>query len=918
MTSGDGEVPVKYRIKSKDVDMPSRASVRLPPLVLAAAVSVAALALAWRPALAAMGGEAARQAVGQAGAELRPRVLTGEHDGFSRLVVQLPREVDYRLEQEACGGRIVLTRQGAWPVEELNGGWLRRVWNFRSDGEGRALAFEWACGSSAQAWRERGMVIVDIGAAPMPGRKPGSPAPLPADAEAVLVAGSGEAGGEAEPEPAVPAMPAAFDPGPFALVSSARAETVLPGPLPSETLPPEPPAAGPAGAPTSLLPDASTAARAAPPPEREAVVLPEAVPETPVAASPSPSDGDLEAAVRDGVARALAAFEEEKAAAAAPEAAAPEAVATGTPVAETTASVAEPARGPDEPAGIGLMDVTAWAAGDDRAARIVELTQAAAAAESEARVEALLGLVRLHLAHAMPEEGLAALEAALDAAGTEGSADQRRALRIAGDALRVLAGGADPEDSVFVRLDPPSSADHRLWRAAVLAGPDARPQDWSRARADLPEALRRLLAYPGDLRARLLTRLADGAAAVGDADSLDRIVLEMLTMDAGFAQDRRLDFYRGLVAELRGQQPAALVRYDAAAGAEGPFGRRAQLRAVELRRLSGELDEAGAVEALERLRFAWRGDEVEASTLAALGQAYLRAERTDLVLEMLDRLGRRFAGTPRGNEAAASAGVLISSLLDRPDADTPAQAMYLNRRHAALIEVVDTDGTLRRRLADRLARAGLSLEAGRLLAGLAEDGPEAAREAAALDLAELLLRTDRAGDALAVLAGTSDAGTGDGASALRRALLRGEALAVSNRPLEALDALRDLPGADAARLRARTLFAAGEWRAASAAYDALLDLEGAAALRADDVARLGLAAFRAGDLPAVRDAAARYRPILSGTRWDGLLDILAADAAPFDPAFLGEDEVARQLALADGILGVAGRWGGGAGAVPSQ
>lgn len=886
--------------------MPPKAQARFPNLFSAAAATVAAtavvaLALAWRPA-------AARETA----PDLRPRVFTGEHDGFSRVVVQVPRGTGARLEQEACGARIVLSRPGDWPTGELNGGWLQRVWNFRPAEEGRALSFDWACGSSAKSWRERDLLIVDVGTVPLPGRKPGSP--VPPEPQAVLVAGA--TGEEVPDEP----------PSSFGLVSSARAQAfALPRPAeqaveeeaaasaePAAPIPPDP-----IGTPMSLVPEASEAVRPEPPaPSAPAEDMAPAVAAEDVAApaaeAPSPSaDEDFEAAVRDGVQKALAAFEAERAASSMDASEASSASAAEPPAPQ--APVAAAAADPDEPRAIGMMDVSDWAEGD-RAARIADLTQAAGTAEGEARVEALLELARLHLAHSMPEEGLAAVAAA----GDEGAPGLRRSLRIAGDALRVLRGDADPAASVFVRLDPPSSADHRLWRAAALAGPGAGSDGWRKARLDLPEALRRLLAYPGDLRAHLLTRLADGAAAQGDAESLDRIVLEMLTMDAGFAQDRRLDFYRGLVAELRSDAPGALARYDAASEVAGPFARRAQLRAVELRRRGGELDEAGAVEALERLRFAWRGDEVEASTLEALGHAYLRAGRTDLVLEMLDRIGRRFTGTPHGREAAASARALISSLIGRSDPGTAAQALFLNRRHGDLIAVIDEDGSLRRRLAARLAQEGLSLEAGRLLASLAEDGPEEGRAAAALDLAELMLRTDRAGDALAVLSEAAGGEVGGEPSMLRRALLRGEALAVLNRPLEALDALRDLPGAEAARLRARILFAAGEWRGASAAYDALLDLEGAAALRADDVARLGLAAFRAGDLPAVRDAAARYRPVLAGTRWAGLLDILAEDAEPFDPAFLGEDEVVRQLALAEGILGLAGRWSSPAGAPPGQ
>jgi hypothetical protein len=251
-----------------------KAQARFPNLLsVAAATAVVTLAFAWRPA-AAQG----------TAPDLRPRVFTGEHDGFSRVVVQAPRGTGARLEQEACGARVVLSRPGDWPTGELNGGWLRRIWNFRPAEEGRALSFDWVCGSSAKSWRERDMLIVDVGAVPMPGRKPGSP--VPPDPRAVPVAGTV---GEEEMAPAAP-------PASFGLVSAAQARTLASQPAeqaveeeatasaePAAPVPPDP-----VGVPMSLVPESSEAVWPEPPMTPAPAVAAVAAPAVAPAAETSP------------------------------------------------------------------------------------------------------------------------------------------------------------------------------------------------------------------------------------------------------------------------------------------------------------------------------------------------------------------------------------------------------------------------------------------------------------------------------------------------------------------------------------------------------------------------------------------------------------------------------------------------------
>jgi hypothetical protein len=532
-----------------------------------------------------------------------------------------------------------------------------------------------------------------------------------------------------------------------------------------------------------------------------------------------------------------------------------------------------------------MLDVARWGAGDF-AERGRELRMAAAAGDPAGRVAALLELARFLFAHAMVEEGTGAIEAAGDA----GTAEQRHQLRILRDAFSILDGSAIPDETVFVRRTPVDSADHLLWRSAALAG--AGPAAWAEIRPTLPEALRRLLTYPGHLRALLLVRLADGAAA-GDADGLERIVVEMTTLDAVDRSPGVIDYYEGRTAELRGRLDAALGHYDAAAAAGGRFGRMARLAAIGLRHRQDLLDAAGALAALESLRYAWRGDDVEAATLAELGSAYLAVGRTDLALTALDLLGRRFGADEHGRAATASALALLGELAGRV---VPAELVYLSRRHERLLARVDAGGELRRRLAASLAGAGFSIEARRLLFSLVEGGSTPAAADARLDLARLWLGADRPADALAVLGG----GGGGGEAG---ALLKAEASMLVGDHIQALDALRGLEGPEAARLRGRTLVAAGEWHAAPASF-----IDAVAAVSApepDDVARLALAALRTGDAAALGEAV-RHRQVLEGTRWDGLLDALAA--APDGAA--GEDALRRELASAEALIAVGRRWSG--------
>lgn len=559
---------------------------------------------------------------------------------------------------------------------------------------------------------------------------------------------------------------------------------------------------------------------------------------------------------------------------------------------------AEPPK-PPAPPPIGAMDLAGWA-GDDFNRTREALQRAVGAAQGRARVDAQIALIRFLLARAMDEEGRAALETA---ASLSPAPDQRYSLRILGDAFRALDREDAPDDNLFVQLPAGVMADHNVWRSVALA-----PTRWTAAKEGLPIALRRLLDYPADLRSRLLTTLAAASDEAGDVTALNLIVLEMITVDSRGMADGRLDYFRGRLAELKATPDAALERYDAAASLRrGPFARRAEVRAIELRRGLGRLDEDGAIAALEALRFAWRGDQIETDALAALGSAYARSGRTDAALDIFGLLGRRFGATARGRDALAAGRDLLAAVLDRLDRSPPGglYALALQARHGRLVAQADrADGALRLRLATLLLRDGYALEATRILHALTETAGGPQRAELGATLARALIDSGREAEALDVLASTGNPAL-EPALAERRALLRADALLGDGDTVRALDALRGLTGPEAARLRAQGLFAAGEWAAARRAF-AELAATGSEPT-AEDVALQGLSAYLAGDGEALRGIDDRQRGRLAGTRWAGLLDALAP--SPADGPLRAES-VERDLAAAAALDRLARDWRG--------
>lgn len=822
------------------------------------------------------------------------RAELGDHADFSRLALILPDRAEATAAVEDCGLRVTMPGPVDWPIERLRQIWSSRLSAFGGSEDSRSLTAAIPCGALIHDFRERSMLIVDVGGPPIPSRKP----TVPQGRSDAMVAAA-----EATPAPTPETSPGE--------TTNAQATTPAPNPqdapqgaTESVTAPPKDPAPSRlAGLATALSPIAMAQAqplspqaagplKLLPPPAAATTPLPPSTistgPMKVVATTTVTPATGLEAEVRASVESTLRQLER---------------TPRPTPANTVTPTPRQPANTPPP---IGLMDVAQWA-GEDFVRTRDTLLQARDAAHGRARVEAQIALIRFLLARAMSEEGHAALDTA---ASLSPPADLRFDLRVLGDAFRALDGEETPDDNQFVTLRPATEPDHRLWQAVALA-----PTRWTDARTGLPIALRRLLDYPADLRNRLLTTLAEGADKAADRDALRLIVLEMITLDPKGTADGWLDYFRGRLAERMGTPDVALERYDAASALRhGPFARRAEVCAIELRRRLGQLDETGAIAALEALRYAWRGDDIETDVLAALGDAYARHGRTDTALDIFALLARRFGTTAHGRATLEDARGLLSAVVDRLEQSPSGgiEALTLQARHGRLIALLEEAGepgdgqeagSLRRRIAALLIRDGFTVEATRILQALIEKARGPRRAELGATLARLLIDDGRETDALEVLSGTGDADL-DPALAERRALLRADALLSKGDAMLALDTVRGLTGPGAARMRARSLFAAGEWIAANDAFAAVRSAGGTAT--AEDVALYGLSAILAGKPDRLKALSDADRGRLAGTRWADLLDALAPP--PPDDGPLKARTVERDFASVDALARLAHSW----------
>ena len=406
----------------------------------------------------------------------------------------------------------------------------------------------------------------------------------------------------------------------------------------------------------------------------------------------------------------------------------------------------------------------------------------------------------------------------------------------------LLAGRPQDADA----LDDPrlnGTDEIALWRAVRLA---MRDEGSPAAAASFAATAPLALLYPPPIRDHILPLIVETMLQGGELAPAVRLLDQR-------KDDPKLAYARALQRQAQGETDQALDMLDAIAAGHDQFDRsRAAVHAVELRLESGKIDKVQAADALEKLTYAWRGDERELALREHV--ADLRAQ-TGAWREALSTLRQAEADFPeRANPVHARMKDVFSGMVHSPDLQKipPIDFVTMIDENADLAAVTGDELGVDQPLADRLLALDLPDRAKPVLRKLmAAATTDVAKARFGATLATIEAREKHDVATLAAL----DASEGRDLPAdlvEQRTLIRAGALARNGDATAATDLLLKLGTLDAAAARAQVFEDAKDWAGAEQAWTDRVAKSFPASGPLDDgqtrtLLRLATATARAGD-----------------------------------------------------------------------
>lgn len=531
--------------------------------------------------------------------------------------------------------------------------------------------------------------------------------------------------------------------------------------------------------------------------------------------------------------------------------------------------------------------------------RIDELNRRAAeeGTEEGAPVEARLELARYLLENEFAAEALGALRTAAVNQGDLIEADAEfRLMRGAANVMMGRVSDALLDLNASLLRDHPSAA---LWRgyAASLQ------QNWADARRELERGASALEDHPAAWRARFQLALARSAFELNDFAASEAAARAVSAQTADPVLRMRARLIEARLAATRGDSAGALAMFEEVArGPDEESAVRAILESIRVQRAMGAIQPGPAIEALEALRYRWRGDSTEIAIVGVLGEVYSEIGRWRDALATMRIAADRYPADPRSRQLRADMTTLFERLFLDGEADRlePIQALGLFYEFSDLTPVGPNGDRIVRLLAGRLVHVDLLEQAAQLLQHQVDERLEGLSKAqAAADLAAIYLMDHRPDRALSALAASRQPNTPAALQANRR-MLEARALLDLGRLENAVEMVDRDRSEDAQRVRAEAAWRSRDWLRAAAELRALLAMRNRAQpLDADSrqtVLRLGVALTLAGDDPGVRALYREYAGDLANTPEADAFEVIASGVHADGAAIR---DVARAIARTD-------------------
>jgi len=489
--------------------------------------------------------------------------------------------------------------------------------------------------------------------------------------------------------------------------------------------------------------------------------------------------------------------------------------AQGMMLSASVPPVAQPAKAGAE----AQLDPDVWTSDQTGSIREKQskLMQEAADAPRRERSEARLRLARFLLANGFYPEAkmvLATIAADDDLAGASKPV-------LISSAMADILGGRLP-DGEKTLASPVLALDSEavLWRAVL----DARRNHWPEALVGFRKSADVLEAYPDGLKALIDPIVIDAALNGNDpvfaGEQLARLDnLKQARVDPGVSA-----LEHGRVAAANGRDESAMEYLQAAARGNREVEASARLELVLLKLKTHKIETADAIAELETIGAIWRRGDVEAKSLATLGDLYAAAGRWRDAFAAAQRATQVMPDHPltRGlqDKMARAFSAMFIDGQDKGLSKIEALAVYYDFKE---FTPPGRDGDeMIRHLADRLVDLDLLDQASALLQHQVEHRLEGVAKAqVAARLAVIDLMNSKPGPAVQVL---RDSRLADVPAELKRARSLLEARALSEMSLVdlAVEILAPQKGEDADRLRADILWRGKRWREAGEAFELVL------------------------------------------------------------------------------------------------
>ncbi len=391
-------------------------------------------------------------------------------------------------------------------------------------------------------------------------------------------------------------------------------------------------------------------------------------------------------------------------------------------------------------------------------------------------------------------------------------------------------------DMAFADLSDPglkNFAEVDLWRSYTLAS----LEDWDQAEKVMPDDLSLLETYPASIRDPIALALGEVALRAGNPDQAEEL-LQILSSDETVLQPSQQAAYAYLQGELarqRNEIDKTKEKWDGLTkGTDDLYRAKAGLALTTLLVSRKEMPPATAIDKLEGLRYAWRGDELETAINFRLGQMYI--DNNDY-LRGLATL-RQAMGISPDTEQSKKIGVYMSDtfrnlfLGEKIHTMNPLDAVTVYEEFSELLPKGPDSVKIARALAERLVGVDLLPRAAAMLQELVDKkltGMDAVSSAIRIAQIQIMdKKPQKAIEALNKAESLLAPMVAEVAAPARRdiALLRARALSDQKKPEDAVLALSLLDqDKDVLRLRADIAWQAQRWQDAAEALELLIGQE---------------------------------------------------------------------------------------------